>query len=315
MKIRKKFEILILKNTLAIAIPAIVVFLVLIFLLIKYPVFNHVNTVKLDESEVQGSQYIEKLSELYDDKKTNVSIKVTDLYYTGFDYKVDGKIKGAYYYSMKEDKLKMYLISTKEPEEYIEAKTIKGKIIKDGISAQHILSSLAQTNGISEKNISGYCSEYLISEVDYPKAYIVLVYLFYAAPILISILIVAYTAVIWIFPTKHSQARQLENYGDKKEVLKEIDNQLSGEDIFKKKNITITSEYMIVSYMTKTYVINLSKIKYLSKNEVEKKTLFGKNKVIYRLTISNPEIMFYEVDFNTEELCDEIIEYVEASRI
>ena len=67
---------------------------------------------------------------------------------------------------------------------------------------------------------------------------------------------------------------------------------------------------MIVSYLTKTDVIKLDLVKYMSKNIVEPDRGLYRGKEIYRLTFSNPEKLFYEVDFSNEELVDTVIEHI-----
>jgi hypothetical protein len=108
----------------------------------------------------------------------------------------------------------------------------------------------------------------------------------------------------------HSQARQLAVYGMPAAVIKELSSQLRYHLIFRKNNIYITSDYMIVSYLTKTDVIKLEYIKSLTKNEIDRVSFGNRTSKIYRLTMSAPEVLFYEVDFGSEGLIDDVIEYI-----
>ena len=67
---------------------------------------------------------------------------------------------------------------------------------------------------------------------------------------------------------------------------------------------------MIVSYLTKTDVIRLDNIKYMSKNLVEDEGGMHRKGKVYRLTMSNPDKMFYEVDFTSESLIDDVVRYI-----
>ncbi len=298
----KRFEILLMKNTLAIAVPAIVVFAVLIFMFSKYPIFEQIRCVNIDGAE-NTAEYIESL---YDAGTTNIETMANDLYYAGFDYYVDGKLKGAYYYSMEEKHIQIYLIKTQEPVDWIDTIHIKGKIKKDNISTEHIMNQFETENEFPNKLLDGYCLSYIISEPDYPYAFIAMVYVFFYIPIFICVLILVYAVLVWCYPSMHSQAKQLASYGNPGEVIKDISGQLRHHLIFKKNNIYITSDYMIVSYLTKTDVIKLKNIRYLSKNE-EKGI---NNHRVFRLTMSDPEVLFYEVDFNSEDLIDDVILYI-----
>lgn len=303
---KKKFEKLLLKNTLAIALPAMVVFLVLIILFARHPLFKQIKCVTILEEE----DYNISIGKLYLNNTTNVELTVKDLYYTGFDYYVDGEIEGAYYYSTATEKLSIYLIKTSEPESYIEETVIKGKIIKDDISAEHIINRFAEDNGLDVELLDGYCFDYIISEPDYPHAYITMLYVFFLMPIVVCALILIYTIVIWYNPSIHSQCKQLANYGEIGAIIDELNVQLKNHLLFKKNKIYITKDYLIVNYFIRTDVVKLDYIKYLSKNLVEKKEFPRGTREVFRLTMSDPDSIFYEVDFVSEEFIDDVVSYI-----
>lgn len=303
---KKKFEKLLLKNTLAIALPAVVVFLILIFMFMHYPLFEQMKCHDINESQDREA----RISQLYDEATTNISVTAKKLYYTGFDYYVDNQIKGAYYYTMDGSKIMLYLIKTEAPEEFIEKIELKGKVVKDSVSREHIIYQLATENDLDIEMVEKYFGEYIISQPDYPYSLIGLIYVFFATPIIICVLIIAYALLVWVNPIIHSQSKQLTAYGEPMAIIDELNIQLKSHLVYYKKNIYITADYMIVNYLTRTDVIKLDYIKYLSKNLIQKNTLLEKNKEIYRLTMSNPEKMFYEVDFVNEELIDDVVNYI-----
>ncbi len=303
---KKKFETLLLKNTLAVAIPAIAVFVVLVFLFMNYPVVDQIKCSEIGNIE----NLDERLEDMSKQEMTNVKYTAEKLTYTGFDYVVDKKIKGAYYYSIIDDRMHIFLIKTDEPKATYSNFEIKGKIITDAVSLGHILNQLAGQNNLEYASLEKYCCSYMISEPDYPNAYIALVYVFFASPIIIAVLIIVYTAMLWANPVMHPQTKQLEAYGEVNSIIEDINEQLNKRLLFNRKNIYITSDYMIVNYLTKTDVIKLDYIKYLSKNIVENKLYNFMKKDVYRLTMSNPEKLFYEVDFTDEGLIDDIVKYI-----
>lgn len=303
---KRKFEALLLKNTLAIALPAIAVFVVLIFMFLRYPVLEKIRCNDIGNIEDVN----DRIALLYDEGTTNVKYIANNLYYTGFDYFVDDKQQGAYYYSMENNQLIIFLVKTDNPVAKIEQIELKGKVIKDSMSTNHIMNQFAIQNGIDEKLLQEYCSEYIISEPDYPYAYITLIYVIFALPVVICVLIIIYTLLVWSNPVVHSQVRQLEEYGEPQEVIDELNAELTKHLIFHKNNIYITEGYMVVNYLTRTDVIKLDYIKYLSKNIVEEKRFPYRKKVLFRLTMSNPDKMFYEVDFSNEELVDDVVAYI-----
>lgn len=303
---KKKFERLLLKNTLAVALPAAAVFIVLIFMFIRYPIFENIECKEIGNIENVN----ERIALLFDEGTTNVKYIAKNLYYTGFDYYVDNKLKGAYYYSLENEQLIFFLVKTENPRMNIEQVELKGKIIKDSMSTNHIMNQFALENDIDYELLREFSSEYIISELDYPYSYIMLVYIFFALPIIICVLILIYAILVWTNPAMHVQSRQLAEYGSPAAIIEELNLQLKNHLIFKKSNIYITEDYMIVNYFTKTDVIKLDYIKFLSKDIIEKQIIFRNKTKIYRLTMSNPEKMFYEVDFVSENLINDIVDYI-----
>lgn len=306
----KRFHMFVIKNTIAITLPAIGVFLVLIFMFMKYPVFDRVRTNKMGNIEHVG----DRLATLYASDTRNVEYTAHDLYYTGFQYHVDDKMKGAYYYSIQGDELLLYLVETKDPKIHIDKLTVKGRIVKDASSTEYIMSQLAAQSGMDVQLLKQYACVYIISEPDYPRAFITMLYVIFFLPVVLCILIFSYTLLVWVQPALHSQVRQLAVYGDPAVMIKEINAELAYHLLFHYNNIYITDNYMIISHITKTEVIKLDYVKYLSKNLVEKKRLFHKDGFVYRLTMSNPDKLFCEVDFTSEELIDQVVFYIRGEK-
>lgn len=299
----KRFETILLKNTLAITVPAIAVFLLLVFMFARYPLFDQIQCNSIGNIENVG----QRIEELHGAGTTNVKYTAKNLYYTGFDYYVDGEIEGAYYYMMERSCMLLFLIKTQNPQMTIDSITIKGAIVKDAVSAEHILNRLTAEAGMDSAWMRQYCCDYLISEPDYPYSFIFMVYVLFYSPIVICVLIFAYTLLVWLNPLLYPQSRQLVVYGEPGAIIEELNLQLCNRLKFRKNNIYITDDYMIVSYLMKTDVIRLDYIRYLSKNLVEGGHRFRRHGDVYRLTMSNPDKLFYEVDFNSEELIDEVV--------
>lgn len=301
---RKKFERLLLKNTMAIALPAIAVLIVFLVMLMRYPILDNIRCQKIGNVENLNGRLIE----LYEADTANVEYTAENLRYTGFDYYVEDKLQGAYYYNISNGKMMFFLVKTNNPEPQIELKKLKGKIVKDSVSTEHILSQLANANGIDYDLLQGYCSEYVISEVDYPYSYIIMIYVMIAAPVILCALILCYTALSWTNPAIHSQAKQLAEYGEPAAIIEELDLQLRNHLLFRKNNIYVTKDYMVVSYLSKTDVIRLDYIQFLSKDQIESRLPW--KRPVYRLTMSNPERLYYEVDFTSEETVDNVVRYI-----
>lgn len=308
----RKFELLLIKNTLAIAIPALAVFAVLLAFLLRYPIFDKIDCKVIQNSSADNFNLEDKLKALYEDGTYNVSLEVKELYYSGFDYYVDNVKKGAYYYTVSKDKLNLYLLDRTDGMETIESIKLKGRIIKDKASVNHIFNMLSSANGITYFEDTDFYTDYIISEPDYPDRFVKIVYLFYSIPMIICLLILLYTIVVWTNPRFNPQAKKLSAYGKISTIIRHLDKQLSDCCIYQKDNIYLTDDYLVVSSFTTTDVIKFDAVIYTSKNLIENEGFLGEKKKIFRITFSSPEVLFYEVDFTDESFCDLVLEHIDS---
>ncbi len=302
---RRKFEKLLCKNTFALAVPAVFVLMVLLIMFMRYPILEQTRLISLENEELYT-----KVSELYKMGDTNVRISADKLTYAGFDYLVNGKVKGAYYYQLNDDKIMFYIIETKNPTMTIDKKTIKAKIVKDNISTEYMINQLTEAAGFDEQLKDDFFSEYIISECDYPVTYIVMLYILFASPIVISVLVLAYTFLICINPALHGQAKQLSAYGETGAIIEELNLQLANHLVHRLNNIYITEDYLVVSYLMKTDVIKLDKIKEIEKAEVEKYISPWKKQTVYKLRFCTDIKKEYELELRNEDTLNDIIDYV-----
>jgi hypothetical protein len=112
--------------------------------------------------------------------------------------------------------------------------------------------------------------------------------------------------VVWtIQPEKHPSTKSLGEFGDRTLVYQEIKSQLQRNELVHKYHYYFTDEYLILNNWFTTDFIRVDFIRYISKHVIRRAN--GKYQ-IYRLTMSNPEKMFYEKDFRLENCVDEIME-------
>jgi len=116
-------------------LPIMVLLLVLIFVAVRYSLFHAVQCYELTKIEPIEDQ----IAQLYSDGTTSVRYNAENLYYTGYNYLVENKIKGAYYYCFEDDHMVFLLIKTKQPQNSIDKRTVKGRIVKDEVVTDHII--------------------------------------------------------------------------------------------------------------------------------------------------------------------------------
>lgn len=292
-----KLSWLLLKNTIALLIPAVIIFGVVLTVTIKYP-FLYRNTCHTVDS-------LEEIQEWYERHCYNVQYTVSQLKYTGYDYYENEKQIGAYYYTFVDDQCLFVLIKTKNPEVVIETKNVRGKILHDSAHLEAMIDAFVTDTGLEKESFFSIVYPIMLSEVDYPFLETLLVWLLIIVPYIVSIVTI-FLSIMWMVrPYMHPSTKVFSDFGDRQLVYQEINSQMKWENVIHRYHYYFTKEYLIISNWFSTDFVRIDFIRYISKHVV--KTGNGKRQ-IYRLTMSNPEKMFYEKDFKVEACADEIME-------
>lgn len=301
MTIRKSkqegLRLLFLKNTIAMLIPAILVFCIILLFTSRYPVIYQMTTHEISK--------LEEMEGWYQQNCLNVKMNVPQLKYTGYDYYDNEKQIGAYYYAFIEDQCVFFLIKTKQPEPMIENKMVQGKMLEDSASLDAMKNEFAKELGLNYEDFNSFVNPFMISEIDYPYMEVFLLLLLIIVPYIIAISMIVFSVIWTISPFRHPSAKQLNDFGDRRLVFQEIQSQMKHRLLQHNYNYYITEEYLIIHNLWTTDVIRMDFIRYISRHVIVK--MKGK-KQVYRLTMSNPEKMFYEKDFDSEKCADEIME-------
>ena len=223
------------------------------------------------------------------------------------NYLVENKIKGAYYYCFEDDHMVFLLIKTKQPQNSIDKRTVKGRIVKDEVVTDHIIAGLSKNGEVPMNILDGFYDSYVISEPDFPYVYTGIAYIIVAALSMLYVFVLAYVVRLWMRPYKNPQAKKLRAYGRRSAVIEQLNTELRDKLYFHYHGIYVTDNFLVATYWFHTDVIRLDDVRYLSKNRVEERG----GRELYRLTLSEPETdLFYEIDFREEELIDACVDAI-----
>lgn len=293
---QERLSLLLLKNTIVMLIPAIIIFAVIFGITRRYPVIYQMTCHKVDT--------IEEMQEWYNQSCYNVQLEVEQLKYTGYDYYEDGKQTGAYYYTFMEGQCIFFLMETKSPEAVLENITVQGKLLRDSAGLDAMKNEFSKELGLNYDSFISFVYPLMLSEVDYPYLEIFLLWLLIIIPYIAATSIIVLSIIWTIQPYRHPSAKQLSDFGDRKLVYEEIRSQFKNRLLQHNYNYYMTEEYLIISNWIRTDFIRIDYIRYISRHVIMK---MNGRKQVYRLTMSNPEKMFYENDFDSEACADEIM--------
>ncbi len=293
---QEQLNLLLFKNTIVMLIPAIIIFAVIFGITYHYPIIYQMTCHRIETAE--------EMQEWYGQKCYNVQIRIPQLKYTGYDYYEDGRQVASYYYAFIDDRCMFFLVKTKVPEAVLEDEQVRGKLLQDSAGLDAVKMEFSKELGLDYDAFDALVNPIMVSEVDYPYLETVLLWILIIIPYIITISIIIFSVVWTIQPYRHPSTRQLSDFGDRRLVYEEIRSQLNNRLIQHNYNYYLTDEYLVISNLGTTDFIRIDYIRYISRHVIFK--LNGR-KPVYRLTMSNPEKMFYENDFDSEACADEIM--------
>ena len=197
----------------------------------------------------------------YVEEAENSSIKgkyiettISDLNYTGFDFKKSGKRTGSFYYTIKDSKCILVLVNSNDKDKIaakLDKYTCKCKILKSGSLNTELINNIANQIFWDSENLKDNVSEYVLSEPDFSVSRVYALALFILVIIIITLAYITYKIVLMVNPHMLPRFSVLNRYGNKSYILRSANAELSNHVI----------EYLNDAYITENYFIDLSKTK------------------------------------------------------
>lgn len=294
------------KNLLYIAFPVVLVLSALLLLLLQTSRLEMFTFREMEESKTEEMYY--KAGQ------RNVVIHFNDLKSAGFSQMSGDKKSGEYFYHMEDGRIKLVLLTTSTAEKYragkMNQKPIYVRIVKDEVTVRHFEGEYAETLGIGQEELEGIGSPYVFDETEYPRIRILILRIAsYAISGLLGALMI-YVILAMIHPAFCFEAWSLKQYGKVSRMIRRLDREMGKKLRFHQDNVTVTENYLIVSYISRIDVVRIDDIKYLSKHVEKRRRGLAKPIHVYRLTASNADDLFFEADFFDEEIINDVIYYM-----
>ena len=302
---------MLIRNLILMAIPmAVILFAALI---------TNSHMRKMDDARTYDMDDVNLAEEYYLSGRVNVLVRISDLKYSGFDYKSGEKIKGSYFYLYRSGKMHIFLLDNDMSDRVKQAAdgsaySVKFRIVRDELTTDHILGEYMETLELGTESREKAYSVYVLDQLRYPRMWILMLDVFYyvlqgAIAVLLLYLIIAFYR-----PQILKQARVLKRFGKVKSVVADLDYEMRNELLYQSDNIFVTESYLIVAYVSRIDVVYLDDVEYMSKHEeIKKNHLFGGKKKTYRLTLSNVEKMYFEMFIDDEQTIDDVAYYIQGA--
>ncbi len=300
------FSKLLRKNLLYMALPVVLILSAFLLLMSQVSRLEMFQTHSLDD--------ISRLREYYTSGQTNVTITLEGLKSTGISVMENEDPVAEYFYLMVGGRMQLILLSEKTAKTLrtgeSEKITVSACIIRDEVTAGYVEGEYANSLGIPKKEMEGLCPEYILDETSFPLMRIRLLRI--ASWVVASVLglIMLYVLAATAFPVLNHEARVLKQFGSVGRYIRKLDREMEKKLRFSQDNVTVTENYLIVSYITHIDVVRIDDIKYLSKHIEKRRKGLGRPMHVYRLTASNADDLYFEADFFDEEIINDVIYFM-----
>ncbi|MBR0147543.1 MAG: hypothetical protein IJM25_12895 [Eubacterium sp.] len=300
------FSKLLRKNLLYMAFPVVLVLSVLLLLLQQVSRLEIFQTGTMEDTT--------RVKEYFASGQRNVSVMLPGLKSTGFSQMANEKEKAEYFYRMEGNEMQLVLLTKSTANAYrrgeYDRKAIRVRIIRDEVAARHIEREYANSLGLTGDSMDGICSVYVFDETEYPLMRVRILRYSSIVIAVLLILIMLYVILATAFPALNHEARVLRRFGNVGRIIRRIDREMERKLRYHQDNVTVTENYLIVSYISHIDVIQIDDIKYLSKHVEKRKRGLGRPVHVYRLTASNADDLFFEADFFDEETVNDVIYFM-----
>lgn len=185
-------------------------------LLILNPMDKNIKAVYIDD--------ISQIGECYSSGSHYIQYTADTLYYSGVDYRINGKVKARVYYSLDSENSRCYffIISADKLSKSGEAAgpiNLNARLIHNNNMYRSIIASLSDSIDFAPQGLEAVCSDILISQYDYAHGFGT----YYTAALLVVcvffgiILLIRISAIV--FPSFSPSALCLRRYGVRKELF------------------------------------------------------------------------------------------------
>ncbi len=303
----KIFSRLIKKNSILMIMPLAGIILMVSLVAFRLSELKEFNSFKLDDISYAES--------FINDYKMNVSYDISGAEKAGYDYTINGEKAGEYYYLYRNDSLYFIVLRDSDIKKFETGnKVFYFRITTDDLFIKQVTADLSDSFDENPENLNGFVNPIILNAFEYPYIRLISVPVIFYISVFFGILVILYILLILIRPSVSVLVKPLAQFGKKKDVIKELDEELESKVLYCYENCYVTENYLVIIYVSRLEIVRLDDIKYLSKHVEEKKGLLSNGK-IFRLTASNVDKLYFEHDFDSEEAIDQIIYYIRREDI
>lgn len=287
-------------------LPAPLIYLVLLVFIWFY---FHISSV-LFPLRINGSDSFEAL---LDRHHRYIQTTLSDLYFTGYTQSEFGHNSGYYYYTMRNGKCLIVLLSPSTCEEglpEIHQATVTARVLRGTASYQSLLNNLSEDLGWTDDGIRGQLPAYYLSEPDFKPVTNNILIGFLAVSGLYAILSALSFLVYLAFPYLAPPCRSLAPFGKPKELLALAEEELATLPQLATEDMFITEHFFIETSNYGIAIVPIQEIIWIYKHSTLHKFFWYHFSISYTLHITAHHHVYIQCPKNIKSDIDGIIDYL-----
>ncbi len=242
-----------------------------------------------------------------------VSVKLKNLYFTGYTSKNKDDIDGYFYYCLRGDDCYIVKLSPSTCEEgipSIKKLTVKGKIVEGKQTYKELIANLSSDLEWTNKGLEKSVSAYYLSQPDYHMNTAIWMFIFYFGSGAYALICLIFYIVFIRFPYLSPVCQNLIVYGHPKHMLEEAEEELATLPQLATEDMFITEHYFILTSPSGNAVVPINEIMWIYKYSTLHKILWYHLRISYTLHISANKHIYIRCPKNTKSDIDGIIDYL-----
>ena len=253
------------------------------------------------------------LESSYQEHTEHVQATFQNLNFTGYTRTVFGFTSGYYYYTMRNDRCIIVLLSPTTCEQglpFIEEATITGKILKGSESFDTLLSNLSEDLNWTSNGIKGQVSRYYLSQPDYNVLMNILLFSVIFITGLYALISLVLSILFIRFPVLSPCCQSLAPFGNPAELLDQAEDELATLPQLATEDMFITEHFFIVTSVLGNAIIPIDQIIWIYKYSTLHKFLWYHFSISYTLHISARKHIYIQCPKNVKSDIDGIMDYL-----
>lgn len=283
----------------------IIYLLLLLVLWIYFPINSILFPPQIQEQDA--------LEDLYQEDTQYVTAQLSDLKFTGYTQTLLGYTTGYYYYTIRDGKCTIVLLSPRTSEEglpTIDSANIHAKILRGDSNFQQLLTQLSADLSWTSSGITEKVSTYYISEPGFRWVQSILLITFFILSGFYALLSILVCIACYIFPVLSPPCQQLKLFGRPAELLAQAEEELATLPQLATEDMFITEHYFIVIAASGIAIVPIQEIVWIYKHSTLHKLFWYHFSISYTLHITANKHLYIRCPKNLKSDIDGIMDYL-----